>query len=417
MQTKLKVHRDKIVIYYSYKKKIFRETTPLVVPKKDISKVTDILKSGRIPIQFEDEIGSVLERKTYCDGLLCHLINKSKRTPTVAEFKKLLSKQPINLNETKVVTLFKEHLEETKTRFTKGTNSIDSIKDYKSFFNLLQDYELEKDVILQYSDLNADFVTELYEFMRNKRLNTIYKQYRTVGGLKGRTIKKRFDNLKFFTRWLDKKMSIHVDNEVRDAITTFKLNKEELNSPVKRYALNKEAIKELEITIPQTENERIAKDIFLVSCFTSLRFSDLISIRKNHLKFENERYVINKQAVKTAAKMKIPLKDEIYQIIKRYDHNLDLLSNGMLNKSLKQLLRRSEFFQQESSDYYKKDGSPYKLHEIISCHTGRRTMISRLLNEFGVPPAKVMKISGHKSIRSLNQYIFSEDLELDMNLL
>src|SRR5690606_9353504 len=130
-------------------------------------------------------------------------------------------------------------------------------------------------------------------------------------------------------------------------------------------------------------------------CYTSLRFSDLITLCKRHLKFDRNRNLIDKKAVKTGVQMKIPLNDETYNLILNYNYNLDKLTNAMLNKSLKKLLSRSEYFQQDS-EYYKEDGALYKLYEIISCHTGRRTMISRLLNEFNVSPSRVMRISGHK---------------------
>ena len=416
MQTKLKLHRGRVVIYYSFQKKNYRERTSLIIPKKDEDRIRRILNKNTIPAKLESEMGPILDKKAYYDSILAHLLKKNNRIPTVKEFKKMIEKKPINLNETKVVPLYKEHLEETEERFRKGTNSITSIKDYKSFFNLLKDYELENNTVLEYSDLTSDFVTDLFGFMRKKRINTIHKQYRTVGSLKGSTIKKRFDNLKFFTKWLEKKLDFEYHKEVRAAISDFDLTKEEINPPIKRYALDRVALEHLKSSEPQTKNEQIAKDIFIISCYTSLRFSDLVSLKKTHLKFNVNKFEINKRAVKTSAKMVIPMKDEIYELYKKYDFNLDRLSNGILNKSLKNLLARNIFFQQES-EYYKDDGTPYLLHEIISCHTGRRTMISRLLNEFSITPSTVMNISGHKSIDSLNKYICPDGVKLDMNLL
>jgi len=46
----------------------------------------------------------------------------------------------------------------------------------------------------------------------------------------------------------------------------------------------------------------------------------------------------------------------------------------------------------------------HKLHEILSCHDGRRTFVCCSL-AFGIPAAIVMSITGHKDYESMKPYI------------
>ena len=165
--------------------------------------------------------------------------------------------------------------------------------------------------------------------------------------------------------------------------------------------------KEFESTL--TDVEKIAKDIFVFGCTVGLRVSDLLNLRKHHLKMESNIPFLVLRTRKTDTAIRIQLPGYALEILKKYrsTERLYLLphfSNSWLNKKLKLLGNRLN-----SKTYIKtrhqrgkvvvvyKDGirgKHFTFGDMITSHTMRRTGITNLLR-LGVPEQIVRKFSGH----------------------
>ena len=156
--------------------------------------------------------------------------------------------------------------------------------------------------------------------------------------------------------------------------------------------------------------------MFLVECFSGLRFSDVRSIRPEHVRIIDGECLIELTTVKTKTKVAIPCPDELLNILKRYDYHLPKLEQSevnLFNRRLKQIARSAGLFRpvriMSTAGNIVKDEFP-KLHEVISSHTGRRTWATlRYLEDFSI--SKIQKVLDHASEEQTKEYIDMDHLD------
>ena len=151
-----------------------------------------------------------------------------------------------------------------------------------------------------------------------------------------------------------------------------------------------------------------ARDIFVFGCTTGLRYSDLMSLKKNHLQSWNGETCLTLYTQKTGSAVRIPLPGYAVAIVERYkrkagNYILPRLSCTNLNVQLKKLgclagwdqaRPKMRSLRGKMAEIKNKNGGTWKFYEHITAHTMRRTAITNLLM-LGVPEAIVRKISGH----------------------
>ena len=274
--------------------------------------------------------------------------------------------------------------------------------------NGILDFELFHKEMLKLKSINEDFLKDYFDFLISKR--ELGKGYKTKGGLNARSIKKRFDVLKAFLKWLkDKGVDKHSEISKLLGTTTFDLDR--LKVDVKRFTLSVEQLKLISEFPIKDENSPLFKvrDMFLFCCSTGLRFSDLIKVNKsNFIQERNGKWFLVGKAVKTSRGYRVDLSDRTFQIVVRNNFNMGLMTNQKANFYLKQLLEKIDEFNKESEVYFKKDEKnreiPYKYHELVSFHTARRSFITTLLDKgFSIP--EVMKRTGHSKPTTIEQYV------------
>lgn len=133
----------------------------------------------------------------------------------------------------------------------------------------------------------------------------------------------------------------------------------------------------------------IIKDAFLFACYTGLRFSDLVTLRTEHI---NKQW-IHKKMVKTGFMVDIPLTD-IFQgkasaIIERYGSIERLVTkigcNSTANKRLREILQS------------------IGITEHFTFHTARHTFAT-LLIQYGLAITTVQRLLGHQKIETTQIY-------------
>ncbi len=147
------------------------------------------------------------------------------------------------------------------------------------------------------------------------------------------------------------------------------------------------------------------RDIFVIGCFTGMRFSDYsvidpTSIRNNRLE------IVQK---KTGNKVTIPIHSEVIKILEKYNYLLPQVPpNNEFNRIIKLVGEKlpclhTPFTKQITYGRELKELVNLK-YNYLQTHTARRSFCS---NEYlkGTDPMIIMAISGHKSHKSFMRYI------------
>jgi len=273
----------------------------------------------------------------------------------------------------------------SKRVLTKGTittlkNSLSILKKYMNSRNLKT---------LYFDDINRKFYNDFMSFLNDKKYSknytgTVIQKIKTVMGYA-----------------LDEGM--HTNLEFKKSY--FSKVSEVINHPY--LDLNElKAIEKLELVAKEMD---VARDIFLVGCFTGLRIGDLLSFIKNpNFIIENGKKLIHLKQSKTAKKVYIPLNSNILRIMEKYNGNLpDYLHQNTINKHLKSICKRAKI--SETYQYTRTEGGKEVVHgkpkhNFISTHTARRSFCTNAFKE-GIPVHDIMAISGHKTERIFLDYI------------
>ena len=116
---------------------------------------------------------------------------------------------------------------------------------------------------------------------------------------------------------------------------------------------------------------------------------------------------------KTNDKIRVPLNDLAKEIFVRYskgnpgEYLFTAPSNQKLNDFLKEAAKLAGLDREVVKTHYVgtvRHEKTYKLHEVISCHCGRRTFVCISLS-LGIPASVVMSITGHSDYKNMLPYI------------
>ncbi len=171
------------------------------------------------------------------------------------------------------------------------------------------------------------------------------------------------------------------------------------------YLTENEILELLEIKDFDDPLHEQVRDVFVVGCFTAMRFSDYSTIdpsaiRNNRLEFVQK---------KTGGKVTIPIHPVVNAILKKYDNALPKVpKNNEFNRIIKLVGEKLPclhvpFTKQVTYCRELKELVDMKFN-YLQTHTARRSFCS---NEYlkGTDPLIIMSISGHKSHKSFMRYI------------
>lgn len=171
------------------------------------------------------------------------------------------------------------------------------------------------------------------------------------------------------------------------------------------YLTENEILQLLEIKDFEDPVHEQVRDVFVVGCFTAMRFSDYSTIdpsaiRNNRLEFVQK---------KTGGKVTIPIHPVVNGILKKYDNALPKVpKNNEFNRIIKLVGEKLHclhvpFTKQVTYGRELKEIVDMKFN-YLQTHTARRSFCS---NEYlkGTDPLIIMSISGHRSHKSFMRYI------------
>lgn len=152
-----------------------------------------------------------------------------------------------------------------------------------------------------------------------------------------------------------------------------------------------------------------AKDVFVFGATVALRISDLLALKKTHLRIVGGEYYLAVRSKKTQTDTQIRLPDYAVAIIHKYENKhktlLPPFNKVNLNLYFKRLMEEAGFTHAVmktrerrglSKEINKKEDKRTALRfcDLVTTHTMRRTAITTMLS-LGVPEQVVRKISGH----------------------
>lgn len=247
---------------------------------------------------------------------------------------------------------------------------------------------------LEFSDLNEKGINMFVDYL----LNLTDDDGELT--MKNTTIKKDVAILLWFLRWAsDKgynKETAHLTYKVKLKTVPKKIIFLDWDELMRMY--NVEGIK---------DNERIANDRFLFSCFTSLRFSDMDNLKWNNVK---DGY-IEITSIKTNDPLIIELNKYSSSILERYKKAsgsvFPRMSNQKMNIYIKRVAEAAGINTLVNITYFQGGRRIDKVvpkYELITTHAGRRTFICNALM-LGIAPNIVMKWTGHANYNAMKPYI------------
>lgn len=142
------------------------------------------------------------------------------------------------------------------------------------------------------------------------------------------------------------------------------------------------------------------RDLFLIACYSALRFSDFSKLEV--IDIDND-YIRIKQD-KTENRVTIPIMKGMKEVLARYDSKLPpVCSNQHFNRTIKEIcaLKEIGIDRMIGRD---KDGQKIMLSSMVTSHTGRRSYATNMF-KLGVPTLLIMSATGHKKEEMFLRYI------------
>jgi integrase len=154
--------------------------------------------------------------------------------------------------------------------------------------------------------------------------------------------------------------------------------------------------------------ERV-RDLFVVGCWTGLRFSDFTAIKPENI----EKDYLHIKTFKTGEKVVIPIHPIVREVMAKYSGKYQnslpsAISNQKMNDYLKEIAKTVDCLKVSVEAEYVKGGMEVienKIKwELVTTHTARRSFATNVFKS-GFPAISLMKITGHRTEKAFLLYI------------
>ncbi|MEZ0608138.1 tyrosine-type recombinase/integrase [Fibrella sp. WM1] len=261
-----------------------------------------------------------------------------------------------------------------------------TIQKYETVLKVLKEFSTVYSNRVDFDTIDLDFYDAFTTYL------TVTKEFAT------NNVGKYLQTLKVFLNDASSR-GIQVRQDYRSR--KFKVVKEDADD----IYLNESELRQL-LNTDLSKSERLEKvrDLFLVGCYTGLRFSDLTNLRPEYIK--NGMIRIEQQ--KNSGKVVIPCHEVVLDMLRKYDGKLPRsISNQKMNDYLKEVCKMASINSIETKSQTKagkRVTKSFEKWELVSTHTARRSFATNMYL-MGIPAMTIMKITGHKTERSFMKYI------------
>jgi len=294
-----------------------------------------------------------------------------------------LSDKVLKQRKKTLLSFISEFIEESTRVKQRGTICV-----YNTTLKHLKNYEEKKNKSINFENINLMFYSDFTRYLSQDlemSTNTIGKYIKTIKTFLNEATERGYNKNLEFRKSKFKTISEETDNVY--------LSTKELKIIEEKDLSNK----------PNLEKVR---DLFLLGCYTGLRFSDFTQIKQENI--ISEKSIIQIRTQKTNEKVSIPIHSIVKQILIKYNNAIPrAYTNQIMNKYLKEIIELceidspTEITTTKSGITLKSTVPKYKL---ITTHTARRSFATNLYLA-DVPSISIMKITGHKTEKSFLKYI------------
>lgn len=282
---------------------------------------------------------------------------------------------------------FDEFIEACKTRMNQKRGgqvvTYNTRREYARTLIYIEQYEKKNGVYLDFDDIDQDFLASFVGFLQglNKATNTIAHKVISIKAVmraaveRGLTANERW---KFYRNATEETESIALSEEELQKIHDYDFSDD-----------------------PRLERVR---DLFLVGCWTGLRFSDVTKIRRENI----SDGFINITQSKTNGQVVIPLHPVFKEMWGKYDGCLPTdISNQKFNDYIKEVCKEvglKDGVLKSITKGGRRVTTRYEKWQLVSSHTARRSFATNLYKS-GFPSISIMQITGHKTETAFLKYI------------
>ena len=187
-----------------------------------------------------------------------------------------------------------------------------------------------------------------------------------------------------------------------------------LKTKPKNEYLNEEELQIL-CNLDLFENKRLerVRDIFLVCCYTGVRFSEYKNLKKENIMYRIDGNQINYYAKKTKKYVQTLCDNKTLDLLKKYRFNLPDISPQKYNKYIKEICELAGIDSVITVHTYKSGKVvtyQKKKYELIKSHTARTSFVTNLYKN-NVSTSQIMVCTGHTKESTLSGYIQSSAIE------
>lgn len=320
-----------------------------------------------------------------------------KRIPTPGEVKDLFNdmvgrKTPTNASLTdQTDNLFRVFDIFTDTMGKQNQWTVSTYEKFAAIRRHLKDF----DPILSFPQIDDSKMQEYFQFLNKKEMRNT-------------TIAKHLAFVRWFLRWAANKGYYNGTSH-----NTFKPKIKGIDGNSKEIIyLTQDEIKTLEnhqFLPTQASLERV-RDVFLFSCFTGLRYSDVAKLKRTDIK-DGFIEVVTK---KTNDGLRIELNKHSQAILDKYkdfafrgDLALPVISNVKMNEALKVLGQVCGIDEPTRIVYFQGNQRMEQVlpkWALLTTHCGRRTFVVTAL-QLGIPSEVIMKWTGHSNFSAMKPYV------------
>ena len=330
------------------------------------------------------EVNRALDRLRQRAEGVCRCLAQQRRGFSAAEFREMLAHPP--RDAAGLFPCLEEFVRQATVRkaWTAATAG--------KFRNLGEDLRRFR-ADLGFGDLKEETLEKLVGFWREER------------GLGNRTVEGKLSCLRWFLNWATEN-GYNENPAYRRFRPTFKRPRQKVIFLTEREMRQLQAL-----SLPRRYHylEKV-RDLFLFCCFSGLRFSDAVNLRRSDIR-EN---CLEVTTVKTADSLRIELNAGTRAILHKYrrdtfpgDRALPPVLNQTMNRDLKTLCRMAGIDEPVRITRYRgsqREDTVRPKYALVGTHTGRRTFIVHALS-LGIPPNVVMKWTGHADYKAMKPYI------------
>ena len=163
-----------------------------------------------------------------------------------------------------------------------------------------------------------------------------------------------------------------------------------------------------------------ARDWLIISCETGQRVSDFLRFKKEMIRYENKKPLIEFTQAKTEKIMTIPLSKKVMAILKKRKGDFPYkLSDPKYNLHIKTLCELAGLTKLTKGSRInpktnRKEKGIYPKWELIASHIGRRSFAT---NNYGrIPTSLLIVATGHSTEKQFLEYIGKSDSQKALQL-